>query len=50
MTTIPEDLSCSLAEITRSVKELSLPSLLTEVQVLARVTWKLNQAPDSLNR
>ena len=50
MTTIPKDFRRSLSEIARSVKELCLPSQLTEVQVVARVTWKLDQAPDSLHR
>lgn len=50
MAAIPKDFRRSLTEIARSVKELYLPSQLTEVQVVARVTWMLDQAPDSLHR
>ena len=48
MTAIPKDFRRSLTEIARSVKEICPPSQLTEIEVVTRVTWKLNQAPDSL--
>ena len=47
MPAIPKGLGCSLAEITRPVKERTLSFQLTNIQEIGRVLGNLEQAFDS---